>query len=139
MSYLIFFKNFLDSIGTGIILEHTHMNIYQHNISLEVMFQALASPVRIEIVNLLGTGRCCVNCIAKELGLPQTVVSQHLRVLRLAGIVESDKQGKFIHYSINRNAIDSLREFLKSLCNCHSNSDEESSESKKIKQIIEEV
>ena len=115
------------------------MIMYKYNISLEVMFQALASPVRISIVNRLGFGPSCVNCIAKELGLSQSVVSQHLRVLRLAGIVESDKQGKFIHYSINSNAIDALREFLKSLCNCNSNSDEESSEYEKIKQTIEEV
>ncbi len=103
------------------------MNGYEYNISLEVMFQALSSPVRVDIVRFLGAGPSCVNAIAGELSVAQSVVSQHLRVLRLAGLVEMKKHGKFAHYSIRHDAIDALREFLRSLCHCdcHSNSIEE--------------
>jgi len=105
------------------ILEYVHMKGYEYNISLEVMFQALSSPVRIEIVRLLAAGPCCVKNIAEHLGLSQTVVSQNLRVLRLAGMVEAEKCGTFTHYSIRREAIDVLRQFLSAWChyNCHNN------------------
>jgi len=97
------------------------MNNYEHEISLEVLFKALSSTSRIEIVRALADGPRCVNAIAEELDLPQSVISQNLRILRLAGIVSDEKQGKHSHYCINPDAIDALRNFLRSLCmgNCH--------------------
>jgi DNA-binding transcriptional ArsR family regulator len=97
------------------------MSNYEHEISLEVLFGALSSTARIDIVRTLADGPRCVNAIAEELDLPQSVISQNLRILRLAGIVSNEKHGKHIHYCINPNAIDALRNFLKSLCmgNCH--------------------
>ena len=98
-----------------------NMNTYEHEISLEIMFQALSSSVRIDIVRILSDGPHCVNAIAQELDLAQSVISQNLRILRLAGIVKYEKRGKNIHYSINPDAIDALRTFLMSLCKgqCH--------------------
>jgi ArsR family transcriptional regulator len=42
-----------------------------------------------------------VNKIYNTLKLEQSITSQHLKILRLAGIVETHREGKFIHYSIN--------------------------------------
>ena len=100
------------------ILTYMNMNRYDNRVSLEVAFQALSAPVRIEIMRLLGSGPCCVNIIANSLGISQCVVSQHLRVMRLAGIVIAEKRGKHVHYSIREDTIDALREFLKTVCGC---------------------
>ncbi len=97
------------------------MNNYEHEISLEVLFKALSSKARIDIVRSLVDGPLCVNAIAEELDLPQSVISQNLRILRLAGIVSGEKQGKYNHYHIKPDAIDALRNFLRPLCmgDCH--------------------
>ena len=94
---------------------------------MEVLFQALSSPVRIDIVHFLSHGQYCVNAISQELNLAQSVISQNLRILRLAGIVTFEKHGKNIHYSINPDAINALRDFLRSLCNgqCHEHKEQE--------------
>ncbi len=94
------------------------MKIYEYNISLEVMFQALSSPVRVKIVQLLGAGPLCVGSISNRLGISQSAVSQHLRVLRLAGIVQAEKHGKHIHYSLRLDALNTLRMFFRTLCGC---------------------
>ena len=43
----------------------------------------------------------CVNGLAAELGITQSAVSQHLKILRQAGFVRSERKGYFIHYGLN--------------------------------------
>jgi ArsR family transcriptional regulator len=50
-------------------------------------------------------GALCVNALAKHLGISQSAVSQHLRVLRGIQLVEADRQGPMVHYSINKHKI----------------------------------
>lgn len=67
--------------------------------------QALAAPTRLRIVALLRGRALCVNALAAQLDVTQGAVSQHLRVLREAGIVVSEKRGYFVHYRLNENAL----------------------------------
>jgi rhodanese-related sulfurtransferase/DNA-binding transcriptional ArsR family regulator len=62
--------------------------------------KALASPHRIEILELLAQGERTVESLAGELGLPLANVSQHLQALRQAALVESRKQGLYVHYRL---------------------------------------
>ena len=101
------------------------MKKYEYHISLEVMFQALSSLPRMQIMQLLANHPSCVNVVSKKLGFSQTAVSQHLRLLRLAGIVECEKHGKEAHYSVRVEALEALREFLRSLCICCCNENSE--------------
>ncbi|MDO5688800.1 MAG: metalloregulator ArsR/SmtB family transcription factor [Tissierellia bacterium] len=73
--------------------------------------KALAHPMRLCIVQgLIKESSCSVNYIREILGLPQSTVSQHLQVLRHAGIVKGAKTGTMIHYSISDDrVIDLLR------------------------------
>ncbi len=57
-------------------------------------------------------GQMTVTEIYVKLRLPQSVVSQHLGVLRKAGIVQTNKRGKFIHYSLNENRLNQLSYLL---------------------------
>ena len=54
---------------------------------------------RIKILRLLRGGEQCVCEIERSLGIPQNLVSHHLRVLREAGLVSARREGQFIHYS----------------------------------------
>lgn len=65
------------------------------------LFRALSSPVRLVIVNLLAaTPDLCVHDIVDALNAPQPLVSQHLKVLRLAGVVKRKRFGREMRYSL---------------------------------------
>ena len=70
-------------------------------VSSEVL-RALAHPLRMKILEFIDKHKTInVNKIYNTLKLEQSITSQHLKILRLAGIVETSREGKFIHYSIN--------------------------------------
>ena len=50
-----------------------------------------------------------------KLRLEQSVASQHLAILRKAGFVKTDRDGKFIYYSVNINRMQELNQFVKQL------------------------
>ena len=56
---------------------------------MESVFEIIAEPNRRAILTLLGTSQQSVGEIERQLGMPQTTVSKHLRVLREAGFVEA--------------------------------------------------
>lgn len=62
--------------------------------------KALASPRRLEIVHRLAADPCDVGRLARELGCSQPNVSQHLAVLRAAGVVTSERVGREVHYRL---------------------------------------
>lgn len=64
------------------------------------LLKALAAPVRIAIVTELGNGPRCVHEIVDLVGVAQPLVSQHLRVLRGAGVVRGERRGREIAYSL---------------------------------------
>jgi rhodanese-related sulfurtransferase len=63
--------------------------------------KGLASPHRLEFLELLAQGERTVDSLAKETGLSLANASQHLLALREAGLVESRKQGLFVHYRLS--------------------------------------
>jgi len=64
------------------------------------LLRALASPLRIAIVMELRDGPRCVHELVDTIAVPQPLVSQHLRVLRGAGVVRGDRRGREIAYSL---------------------------------------
>ena len=79
------------------------------------MFGALADPTRLKLVKLLcrqSENVLCVNALAGILGVTQSAVSQHLRVLRVIGLVKAERRGYHIHYFINLEALDRYRNII---------------------------
>lgn len=64
------------------------------------LLRALASPIRLAIVTELAAGQRCVHELVDALGVAQPLVSQHLRVLRGAGVVWGARRGREIAYSL---------------------------------------
>lgn len=77
------------------------------------VFSALADPTRLKLVKLLvrqhAPNRLCVNALAGLLGVTQSAVSQHLRVLKAIGLVTGERRGYHIHYSVNREMMEQCR------------------------------
>ncbi len=68
---------------------------------LSDVLKALAAPSRLKIVHLLRTRSFCVNALTRRLDISQPAVSQHLAVLKGAGLVEASKAGTMVHYRVN--------------------------------------
>ncbi len=64
------------------------------------LLRALASPLRIAIITELGAGARCVHELVDALAVSQPLVSQHLRILRRAGLVSGARRGREIEYSL---------------------------------------
>ncbi|ALE84554.1 ArsR/SmtB family transcription factor [Pseudonocardia sp. HH130629-09] len=64
------------------------------------LLRALAAPVRIAIVLQLLEHSRCVHDLVDALGVTQPLISQHLRVLKAAGVVESERKGREVLYSL---------------------------------------
>lgn len=70
------------------------------------ILRALAHPLRMKILEFIDQNDTInVNKIYNTLNLEQSITSQHLRILRLAGLVKTERDGKFIHYSLDYNMI----------------------------------
>lgn len=77
------------------------INDEQLQVSAEIL-RAVAHPLRMKILEFVDKHKTInVNKIYNTLKLEQSITSQHLRILRLAGIVETNRDGKFIYYTIN--------------------------------------
>ena len=77
--------------------------------------RALADPTRRRIVELLTAEQLCVCHLMDLLGARQTNVSNHLRVLRDAGLVETEACGRFTYYRLRPHAFDAAGELVSGL------------------------
>jgi DNA-binding transcriptional ArsR family regulator len=82
------------------------------------LFKLLSVDKRIEIVERLKKEPMSVNALAEALGITQSAVSQHLRVLKGAGLVKDERQGYWVYYSLNRDALEKCRQRLNRICTC---------------------
>ncbi len=75
-------------------------------------FSALSDPVRLRVLSILATapeGEVCVCDFVDPLGKSQPTISHHLKILSEAGLVQGDRRGKWVWYSLNRDRLASLR------------------------------
>jgi rhodanese-related sulfurtransferase/DNA-binding transcriptional ArsR family regulator len=77
--------------------------------------KALASPYRLELLELLAQGERSVDALATEIGSSVANASQHLQVLRDAGLIERRKQGLFVHYRLADESVFALSKALRTV------------------------
>lgn len=84
------------------------------NMHTSHMFQALADPTRQQIIETLASkGRLPASAIAKQFTSSPPAISQHLKVLREAGVVLVEKQGQQRIYQLNPKAMKDLDDWVK--------------------------
>jgi ArsR family transcriptional regulator len=74
-------------------------------------FAILSHPIRLQLLDVLARneGRVCVCDLEASVSVKQPTVSHHLRLLREAGLVESEKIGLWVYYRVNRDALEAVR------------------------------
>ena len=77
--------------------------------------KALAEPARWQLLGQLGAEELCVCHLVEDLGIAQPLVSHHLRVLREAGIVESERFKQWIYYRVRPDVLADLGRQLSAL------------------------
>src|SRR3990172_3115918 len=83
------------------------------------MIRALSVETRLRIIELLkARGALGAKKIAGLIGITPAGVSQHLRILRQAGLIRSERKGYWIPYSINEEALERCRQVLNEVCTC---------------------
>ena len=78
-------------------------------------FHALSDPTRLGIVARLTGGECCVCDLTDALDAAQSRLSFHLKVLKDAGLISDRRDGRWVHYSLNRATIEAAGQFLTSI------------------------
>jgi len=81
------------------------------------VFKALGEPTRLKIIKILASegGYFCVGAMAKRLGISQPAVSQHLKILKDAGILDSKRMGFHVHYFVDAKTLKSYKKQIDEL------------------------
>jgi DNA-binding transcriptional ArsR family regulator len=83
------------------------------------MFKALAVETRVRILELLKTqGPLGAKEIGRLTGITAAAASQHLKILKQAGLVRSERQGYWIPYAVNPEVLEKYRQLLTEVCTC---------------------
>lgn len=92
-----------------------------HSHSAE-MFKVLSIETRVEIIELLKkNGPMGSKIIAEQLNITPAAASQHLKILKNAGFVDSKREGFYIPYTVNEEALHKCHEALGKICHCGCN------------------
>jgi ArsR family transcriptional regulator len=85
------------------------------NVTVE-MFRALADPIRLELLaQIAARGPLCVCHLQEDLPYSQSRISKHLGTLRRAGLVTTRREGTWIYYAVDEEAIATARDFIDQL------------------------
>ena len=88
---------------------------------LAEVFKAFSDPTRLRLIKLLSEcssqpdkcgGSLCVNALTNNIGVTQSAVSQHLRILRQAGLVRGERRGQMVHYSLDQDGLEKYKASL---------------------------
>lgn len=80
-----------------------------------LVLKAIADETRMKILTLLLEHNYCVGALARSLELTEAAISQHLKVLREAGLLIGEKRGYFMHYDVERNVLHELSREIEAL------------------------
>jgi len=83
------------------------------------IFKVLAVETRVKIIDLLKSkGPLGAKNISEQLGITPAAVSQHLKILKQAGLVRNERKGYWIPYSIDEEALHNCQQILNEVCTC---------------------
>ncbi len=78
-------------------------------------FKALSDPTRREILNLLRAGPLAAGELLEHFSITGASLSHHLSILRHAGLIDDEKKGKYIYYTLNTTVLDDILNWILAL------------------------
>jgi len=95
-----------------------------NEIDVALICKALGDANRLKIVRMLSEGEKCGCVLLEAFEITQPTLSHHMKILSDCGLVETRKEGKWSHYSLNCETLTSFREFISELRCCDNKSGE---------------
>ncbi len=83
----------------------------------DLVLKALGDPRRFRLLTILSERSCCVGALARLTGLSEPAVSQHLKLLREAGLICGIRIGYYTHYRVEKDALEQVIKELEQLRN----------------------
>lgn len=84
-------------------------------IELAAKLKALSDPVRLRLLSVVAShegGEACVCDLSAGIDLTQPTISHHLKVLRTAGLLDSERRASWVYYRVNQTALQQLSQLL---------------------------
>lgn len=82
-----------------------------------IVLKALADENRLQIIQQLLQHKHCVRALARKLEISEAAVSQHLKILKDAGLLSGERKGHHIHYEVNSDVLYELSDSIRVLAN----------------------
>ena len=79
------------------------------------LLKAVGEPLRMEIIQHLSEGECCVCDLMEKTGLTQSRLSFHLKVLKDSGIITDRQSGRWVYYKLNLEALQLFQDWINDL------------------------
>ena len=76
-----------------------------------LLFKALSDEIRLKIIDMLSCGELCACDILKYFDITQPTLSYHMKILSECGIVNADRQGAWMHYSLNDKTVKRIADY----------------------------
>jgi ArsR family transcriptional regulator len=76
------------------------------------VFKAMCDPNRLIIIEMLQSGEKCACKILEDLNIGQSTLSHHMKILCESGLVSSRREGKWMHYSLNKEGCEAAKLLL---------------------------
>lgn len=80
-----------------------------------MILKALSDETRMKILRLLLEYDYCVKALSRKLNISESAVSQHIKILKNAGLLYGQKKGYFMHYEVNREVLYELSREIESI------------------------
>lgn len=89
-----------------------------NSIDVALICKALGDSSRLQIIEMLADGEKCACKLLEKFAITQPTLSHHMKVLCECGLVESRKEGKWCHYSLNMETFTGFKDFISALSCC---------------------
>jgi len=82
------------------------------------LLKVLADEKRLKIISCLASGEKCVCQLMEAVAIPQNLMSHHLKVLKLQGLVEDERRGRWVYYKLKDKRLNELLRLAGAFCQC---------------------
>lgn len=90
---------------------------------IALIFKALADETRLKILVLLSKRKICAKGISKHLEISEAAVSQHIKVLKDAGIIIGEKVGYYVYYDLQESLFNQIMKFIEQMQKGHNSTE----------------
>ncbi len=95
-----------------------------NNVNDSKIFKAFCDPKRLYILDRLKSGEKCGCVLFREMGIGQSALSYHMKILHDAGVINCRQEGKWVHYSLNPQGIKKVATMVESYATTNIKSDD---------------